>query len=71
MRTASAMLRSWLREQLGHFVEAHRVGAVGRVKRLTIARQQSAAGVNVRAVAPDGVDLAVVRDHAQRLSAVP
>ncbi len=58
-------------EHLGDLVEAHRVGSVGGINRIALTRQRSAAGVDVCAIAPDGVDLAVVSHHAQRLSAVP
>src|ERR1700679_670095 len=38
---------------------------------MVLRRDSGGAGVHARAIAPDGVDLAVVREHAQRLSAAP
>ncbi len=60
-----------VREQLGGFVERGGVGAVGREDRLQLLRQCGGAGVHARAIAPDGVDLAVVGERAQGLRAVP
>ena len=60
-----------VREQLGHFVETHRVRCFTREQRIALAGQKSAAGIDVRAVTPDGVDFAIVGHHAERLRAVP
>ncbi len=58
-------------EQLDGFVEAGGVGAVLGEDGLELGREGRGAGVHARAVAPDGVDFAVVREHAQRLGAIP
>ena len=58
-------------QQLDGFVEAGRVRAIGRVERIVFRRDGGGAGIHARAIAPHGVDFAVVREHAQGLGAAP
>ncbi len=58
-------------EQLHGFVEAGGVRAIQRVERVVLGGNGRGACVHARAIAPDSIDLAIVREHAQRLRAAP
>jgi hypothetical protein len=60
-----------LREQFDDFVERGRVGAADGEDRMQIERQGVGAGFHAGAIAPDGVDFAVVREGATGLGAIP
>jgi len=60
-----------IRQQFCYLVEAHRIRSVAGEDRLAFRREGCAASFHLRAIPGDGVDFAIVSDHAQRLGAMP
>ena len=59
------------RQQLDHLVEARRIRPAGRENRPQLIRQRRRSGRHACAIAPDGVDFAVVSQNPKRLRAIP
>ena len=58
-------------KQFDDLVERGGVGSALREHRVHVERQRGCAGFHARAIAPDGVDLAVVRERAEGLGTFP
>ena len=58
-------------EEFDNLVERGGVGAALRQHRIHVERQRGGSGFHARAIAPDGVDFAVVREGAEGLRALP